>query len=75
MSDTRSKASKHGDRGKRSVQDPWGGQDKSPALSLGESLADRPSIAQFVTIERGGEAPRQVQEVIIQGMCLSLNLA
>ena len=30
---------------------------------------DRPPIPQFVTIEQLGEALRQVQETVIQGLC------
>jgi len=59
MVDTRSKASKQRDMGKRKAfKDLPVEQDNSPILSSGENSVDHPLVSQFVTIEQLSETIR-----------------
>ena len=50
-------------------EDPPGGYGNYPILSLGENSMDRSPAYQYVTLEQLGEALKQVQEVVIKGVC------
>jgi len=70
MVDTRSKVSKQGARRKpRVAKDLPVGQDSSLTLNSGEYPVGYPLVPQFFTTEQLSEAPAQVQEAVIRGIC------